>query len=90
MFSFSFPPMHPLLTAYIDRLGLVISHLHISHNSPRLPPQNFAQKQRLLHRVWGQTICIMGDEQMANDMTYRSFSKKRVLDQTPADECNSG
>ena len=74
MFSFSFPPMHPLLTAYIDGLGLVISHLHISHNSPRLPPQvpqNFAQKQRF----GGQTICIMGDEQMANDMTY--FSKKK-------------
>ena len=63
------------LMAYIDGLGLVISHLHISHNSPRLPPQNFAQKQRLLQRFWGQTICIMGDEQMANDMTY--FSKKK-------------
>ena len=63
------------LMAYIDGLGLVISHLHISHNSPRLPPQNFAQKQRLLQRFWGQTICFMGDEQMANDMTY--FSKKK-------------
>ena len=39
------------LMAYIDGLGLVISHLHISHNSPRLPPQNFAQKQRLLQRI---------------------------------------